>query len=233
MRAFAMDSEMCVSALGEGPSAAVTLRDLGKRYGRRWIFSGLSGGVQHGATLAVAGPNGSGKSTLIKLIATLLQPDAGALEICVGGRTLDGFDRRRAIGWVSPEAGLYMALTGAEHVRLFAALYGVRLTDEGIRAALERVGLSPRSKGAVGTYSSGMRQRLRYACAMLHEPPILLLDEPFMALDEDGVRMVSELVERQRLRGVAIVAGNSAAEISLGDRVVDLRDFGPKGRAAA
>lgn len=204
----------------------VELTGVGKRFDRKWVVKDITGRLTSGSVLGIAGPNGSGKSTLVKMIATLLHPDRGSISISADGRPLDWHERRRYIGWVSPDTGLYRALTGAEHVRFFARLHGLADNPEAVLSALDGVGLHARPGLIVGAYSSGMAQRLRYACATLHQPPILLLDEPHMALDAEGLRMVRRVVEQQRRRGVCIVAGNRDDELALADSVLRIGSDG-------
>jgi heme exporter protein A len=137
--------------------------------------------------------------------------------VTLAGAVLDARERRRLIGWVAPEIGLYPSLTGIEHLRLFAGLRGVTLSDQDARSLLAEVGLRARLRETVRTYSSGMRQRLRYACAILHKPPLLLLDEPYAALDGEGVALVQRIVGRQREHGISVIAGNDERELVLGD----------------
>ncbi len=217
-----MSIENPVRGEARGESTSVSIRGIGKRYGLRWVLYGLDAALSHGSVLGIAGPNGSGKSTVIKIIADLVRPDAGSVSVLVGGREVRETERRERVGLVSPEAGLYPALTGAEHVAFFGQLHGPRMSPDGVKAALARVGLAHRRNATVATYSSGMRQRLKFACATIHSPSVLLLDEPYMALDADGVQMVKGVVAEQRARGVCVVAGNSEAELALADYVVRL-----------
>lgn len=162
----------------------------------------------------------------MRIIAGLLAPDSGECRVELNGRSLDRFERREIIGWVSPETGLYGSLTGREHVALYAALRGMNPSHHVVQPALEMVGLHSRGDDLVRTYSSGMRQRLRYACALVHDPLVLLLDEPLTNLDEDGVATVQQLVQHQRARGVTVVAGNEVRELDLADTTVFLRAGG-------
>lgn len=201
---------------------ALTLAQVSKRFGRNRVLNAIDAEVTQGSTLAIAGPNGSGKSTLVKIVAGLLEPDSGRAEVSLGAVRFDRLERRRLIGWVAPEIGLYPSLTGIEHVRLFAGLRGITLDEHGAQAILADYGLRAPLHSPVRTYSSGMRQRVRYACATVHRPRLLLLDEPFATLDADGVSVIQEMVERRRQYGITVVAGNDAREIALGDRRIEL-----------
>ncbi|MBM3494438.1 MAG: ABC transporter ATP-binding protein [Armatimonadetes bacterium] len=223
MRASPMAiEESAGAALTDTRAVGVELCGVSKRFGSRRLFSNLSARAKAGRVLGVGGPNGSGKSTLVKVVAGLVTPDSGSVHVCISGNRLCPSVRRSHIGLVAPDIGLYASLTAAEHVEYYAELRGVPARSGEVAVALERVGLSGKRRTPVGAYSSGMRQRLRYACAIIHRPAVLLLDEPFMALDGEGVHLVEALVDRQRTHGVCIIAGNSASELALADDVVML-----------
>jgi heme exporter protein A len=167
--------------------------------------------------LIVSGANGSGKSTLLRIIAGLLTPTSGCVEVNVYGSLLDRASSRRYFGYVAPDLVLYRELTGAENLQFFAELHGIRLDRGALIDLLTRVGLRGRGRDLVGTYSSGMRQRLKYAFALLHDPPILLLDEPTANLDVDGVEIVERIVSAQQKRdggGLTVVATNEPRELT-------------------
>jgi len=208
---------------GEEPADVVlTLRDVARRFGPRAVFADIHAEAQTGQTLVVAGRNGSGKSTLLKIIAGLLPPSAGAVTLSLSGRPLDRLARRRVLGYVAPDLALYAELTGAENLLFFARLRGIALSRAELIALLERVGLKGRGRDYVGNYSSGMRQRLKYAFALMHGPPVLLLDEPTTNLDAQGLEMVESVVVEQKQRGLAVIATNEAREVEWGDAVVRL-----------
>jgi heme exporter protein A len=216
-----MDTADHGGSAGAGPGGILlSLRGIGKRYGRRVLLDGLDADVARGRVLGIGGPNGSGKSTLIRIMAGLERPDRGTVTI-VGSRSRGGgADSRPSVGWVAPEVGLYGSLTGTEHVAFYAELRGTRLSLQQAESALEAVGLAVRRRAPVATYSSGMRQRLRYACATAHMPDVLLLDEPLTALDDSGADIVRRIVADQRRRGTCVVAGNMAAELALADETL-------------
>ena len=201
---------------------SLALNGLGRRFGARTVFAGISAAASAGETLVVAGPNGSGKSTLLRIIAGLLSPSAGTVSISRDGSILDPQERRGVLGFVAPDLTLYRELSGVENLQFFARLRGIELPRADLAALLERVGLKGRGRDLVGDYSSGMRTRLKYAFALMHRPPLLLLDEPTANLDSSGVATVREIVEEQRSRGIAVIATNEASETAWGDRVVRL-----------
>jgi heme exporter protein A len=200
----------------------LSLEGVSKRFGRRRVFDGLTVAVDQGEVLVVTGANGSGKSTLMLVIAGLLRPTRGRVVATLNGKPLPAEDRRVWLGMVSPDLTLYPELTGLENLRFFERVRGRVPRDGELNALLERVGLSGRGEDLVRTYSSGMRQRLKYAFALAHAPKVLLLDEPTANLDVSGVSMVEEVIAEQRRRGVLVLATNEPEEVRHGDRRVAL-----------
>jgi heme exporter protein A len=201
---------------------AVTLDRVTRRFGRRVVFEDVSASVHSGGALVVTGPNGSGKSTLLRIIAGLLPPSKGAVSMTVSGSTLEPWQRRGRLGYVAPDLTLYGELSGAENLVFFGRLKGLQLKREDLIASLERVGLRGRGRDLVRDYSSGMRQRLKYAFALLGQPPVLLLDEPTANLDASGEEIVRSIIEDQRRTGLVIMGTNEASEVEWGDAVVRL-----------
>lgn len=203
-------------------SPALRLRDVGKTYGRHRALVKVSTTFVPGKIATILGPNGAGKTTLLGMLATIIKPTTG--EIIWGeqrlGPTAPG---RAAIGYVGHDPGLYGDLGAHDNLRLFAALYGRQVVPA---ALLERVGLSHVDPAAaVRTYSRGMQQRLALARALLHEPPILLFDEPSAALDPAGAAWLTEQLALQRAEGriVVVVTHDLDAVAPLVDHVVVLR----------
>jgi len=187
-------------------STTLRFSDVHRRFGRLAVLNGVSGAVEPGGMLLVTGPNGSGKSTLLRCLSGLLAPDSGTIEYREDDGRLDVAERRRRVGVVAPDLAFYEELTVRENVEFFARLR--RTSSQRGFAVLERLGL-PLDRLA-GALSSGMRQRLRWAWALLHSPRLLLLDEPFQNFDragEDGARML--LAEHLENGGLAVVASPS------------------------
>lgn len=190
---------------------ALELDNVSMAYGRRVLFQNVCARVEPGEALVVTGANGSGKSTLLKIIAGLVRPEAGCVRRDSGAHLF---------GYAAPDAHLYAELTGDENVDFFRRLRG--LSANASEGLLRRVGLAP-SRGAdrVGAYSSGMRQRLKLAVSLLGGPPLLLWDEPTLALDADGTRLVDGLLTAHHAAGgLAVIATNDPGEA---DRWADLR----------
>lgn len=192
--------------------AAHTLRfdRLRRGYGRLRVLDDLSGAVEAGEVLLVSGGNGSGKSTLLRCLAGLLVPQAGTIACRIDGRAVDVGARRRAVGYVAPDLSFYPELSVIENMHFFAKLRGI--DPAAARDLVTRVGLPPGR--LAGHLSSGMRQRLRWVWALMHQPAILLLDEPLQNLDEPGRRDVLGLLDTHLDRGgLAVVANPDRLEI--------------------
>jgi heme exporter protein A len=200
--------------------SALQFEGLRRRFGRLAVLEGVSGSVAAGEALLVTGANGSGKSTLLRCLAGLLAPDSGSIEYREEGRKLDAAERRRSVGYVAPDLAFYEELTVAENLVFFSRLRRVEPGRAG--QLLERLGLTP--ERPVGACSSGMRQRLRWAWALLHRPRLLLLDEPFQNLDAPGESATRALLDEhlERDGGLAVVANPSSLEVGRVAARIDL-----------
>ncbi len=177
-----------------------------------------------GERLAVVGPNGAGKSTLLRMLATLLRPDAGELRVA-GARVPDeAGPARRAIGYLGHDPLLYLDLTAWQNLELFADLYGVDEVPRRIEEGLDRVGLLARAYEPVRTFSRGMAQRCAIARMLLHDPALLLLDEPHASLDAAGTALLDAVITESRgARSVVLVTHDVQHGVTLADRVLVLR----------
>nr|WP_276522351.1 ATP-binding cassette domain-containing protein [Kallotenue papyrolyticum] len=182
----------------------------------------ISATLRTGEVLLVTGPNGIGKSTLLRLLAGLLRPSHGAITYIIGGAPLAPDAAHDQIGLVGPDVQLYRELSAREHLAFVADVRGLVHDPDQQQALLEQVGLSGRADQPVGTFSSGMLQRLRYALALLCRPPVLLLDEPTAMLDAAGIALVDHVVAEQRRRGIAVIATNDARDHRYGDWLLRL-----------
>lgn len=174
--------------------AMIEVRNLTKSFGSKYALRGVNLRVMPGESLVLFGPNGAGKSTLVRILSSLSRPSGGTVHI--GGLDLakhaEGI--RRYLGVVSHAPLLYDSLTAEENLRFFAGLYGMKGPEPRIKALLERVGLYSRRADLVRTFSRGMVQRLAIARALLHDPEVLLLDEPDTGLDPQAAEMLHGLL---------------------------------------
>ena len=199
------------------------VESLSKRYGPRRVLEDLSFIARSGSVLVVTGPNGAGKSTLLRCLAGLERPGRGRAVFRDGELEWGRLERRLGLGFLSPELALYEELTGRENLDFFALMKGFNPRAAGIGELLEGVGLGPRGGDRVGDYSSGLRQRLKWAFALLGDPAALLLDEPGLTLDAEGFATAAALVNRARARGrLVVLATNDTRELELGDERLSL-----------
>jgi len=200
--------------------------NIGKRFGRRVLFRRLSIEASPERTLAITGSNGSGKSTLIRILAGVMRPTRGAVHLSIGNREISEEERPMYVGLVAPYLNLYDAFTPRENLRFVAKARRIRAFQDRISGVLEKVELSERADDPVGTFSSGMKQRLRFAFALFTEPPLLLLDEPFANLDASGVRLVRAIIHQAKGAGqIVIVATNNVDEAASCDDSICIEDF--------
>lgn len=191
-------------------------RDLGKRFGTRTVFRGVSFEVESGRIAAIVGRNGSGKSTLLRLVGGLMRPTAGSIS------WNEETELRWICGLAAPDAPVYRELTALENLEFVARVRGLKVSRDELLNHLEEFGLQNRDADFAGELSSGLRARLGFAVATLPRPTILLLDEPGANLDEAGRKLVMRVLETQRARGIALVATNDARESALCDEAIEL-----------
>lgn len=200
----------------------VEVVNLAKVYGYRKLFSDVSVVIPDHSVFVVLGHNGAGKTTLLRILCGLIPATAGHVQVTLDGKALTKSEKRAQIGLVSPDLELYGELTALENLEFFAGVRGLHFNLGKAREMLEFVGLQGRGNDYVSTYSSGMKQRMKYAYALLHHPHILVLDEPTSNLDEKGVELADTVIRRQRESGIVIMATNEPREVSYADQTLSL-----------
>jgi heme exporter protein A len=201
--------------------------NLKKVFNRNTIFSDIHIELRETQSLAITGRNGSGKTTLLKILAGVSSATKGSVEFSLGGSPIDPIDWFRFLGFVSPYLQLYDEFTAWENLDLARRIRAIHAENSRLQTLLERVGLSQRNDNPVRTFSSGMKQRLKYACALLHDPPVLLLDEPTANLDVDGKSMVQAIIKEQRQQGVVVIATNEPDEVTWSGSILNLDNRPP------
>jgi len=184
----------------------IKAENLKKSYGATVAVDDVSFEVQKGQTFGLLGPNGAGKTTTIQLLCGLLKPDAG--KITLDGKTDPGLvEVRMSLGVVPQTLALYQELTALENLRFFGRIYGLsgQKLKERVRDCLDIAGLSQRSKERGSKYSGGMKRRLNMVCSLLHDPPILLLDEPTVGVDPQSRNLIFDTIEDMRKEGRTII----------------------------
>jgi heme exporter protein A len=196
---------------------------VSKEFNRRVIFGGISFSLSRGESLAITGRNGSGKSTLAKILCGLLTPTKGKISLSMNKDEIPAEDFHRHIGLVSPYITMYDEFSGMENLLVFAHIRNLGSAADGDpERLLRQFGIYECRNDEVRTYSSGMKQRLKYAAAMLHHPEILILDEPTANLDKEGVATVHKLMRAQTEAGILIIATNDAKDLKFADHSIDL-----------
>ena len=206
----------------ESQSTKIEVSQLCKNFDRRRVLRDLTFAVAAPGCLAITGPNGSGKTTLMKIIAGLQRPSRGQVRIEVGGEQLDPADQQGLCTLISPDLALYATLTGYENLDFFARVLGQSPDRERQEDILAQVGLAGRGEDRVEVYSSGMRQRLKYALACQVDSTLLLLDEPTANLDEPGKEIVGGLIASKKQERLVIIATNEVEDLRHADEVVNL-----------
>ncbi len=173
---------------------AIEIHELTKSFGPRAALMGVNLTVGAGESVTLVGPNGAGKTTFLRIVATLTRPSSGRLRIAGLDPAQSGEEVRRHIGFLSHRTLLYDDLTAEQNLDFYARLYDLDVPQERIGHLLERVGLATRRHDLVRTFSRGMQQRLSVARAVLHEPSILLLDEPYTGLDPSAAQVLTDLL---------------------------------------
>jgi heme exporter protein A len=183
----------------------ITVKKLVKRFGMKTVLRGLDFDVQPGEFVALLGPNGAGKTTFLRILASLSRPSIG--EVTIAGHTLpgDAAQVRARMGVVSHLPLLYGDLTAEENLRFYARMYGIADRETRITEVLEMVGLENRRRDLVRTYSRGMQQRLAIGRAVIHDPDVMLFDEPYTGLDQDASSMLDTVLKTVASQGRTVV----------------------------
>lgn len=209
----------------------VEVQSLSKIYGSRYALRGISFVARPGRILGVFGPNGAGKSTLVRIVAGQARPSSGRVLICGHDPAKAPLEARRRVGVVGHHTFLYEDLTAYENLRFYSRMFGLHADRSFLVRSLQSVGLQARAHEPVRHFSRGMQQRLALARATLHEPDVLLLDEPYTGLDREAALYLDALLKEQRAAGrtVLLITHDVEHGLRLADDVVVL----VRGRIAA
>jgi len=208
------------------PAAPLEIRGLTHRYGALVAVSGLDLTVRPGEILGFLGPNGAGKTTTLRAAAGLLRPSEGEIRIAGASLTREPLPARARFGFVADRPALYERLNAFEFLEFVAALYRVEPAagEARARALLERLELEAVAGRLVEAYSLGMRQKLSIAAALIHDPPLVMLDEPLVGLDPRGARALKDLLREHAARGGGVLVSTHLLDVAehLCDRVLIL-----------
>lgn len=198
--------------------------NLSKVFSDSTIFKDISFEISAGQCLAITGRNGSGKTTLIRVLSQLILPSKGKLSLYKNSSIIQKENYFKYIGLVGPYLELYQDLTAYENLTFFARMKEISNFDKRINNLMEMIGLAGRENDLVKTYSSGMKQRLKYVFALLSEPEILFVDEPRSNLDEQGIQTVYNIFKTQTKDKLLILATNDVDDLQFANMRINLNE---------
>ncbi len=204
---------------------SVEANELNKTFGRRLIFNGINFRYDESGVFGISGPNGSGKSTLVKIIAGLISPTKGKIIHKNSDDEIIPEKLHNHIGFVSPYLVLYEEFTAWENLNIFSKIRDISFDKDYAKDLLSRFLLYNRRDDLVKTYSSGMKQRMKFIFALIHNPELLIFDEPTSNLDDEGKNSVYEIIEDKRKESIIIIASNDKADLDLCPEILDLKTF--------
>lgn len=204
----------------------VAVEAVSRHFGRRKALARISFAARAGSIVGLLGPNGAGKSTLLAILATLLEPSAGTVRYGSHAAGAAGAALRARIGLLGHDLYLYPELTAHENLAFFAALYGDRNPRAAADRALARAGLADRAGEPVSSFSRGMRQRVALERALVHDPRLVLLDEPFTGLDDASLAALVTRLRELRRQGAIVTLATHDLDVAEGlfDEVIFIRD---------
>ena len=206
-------------------SYSIQSQNLSKLFGRRLIFKDINFSWSEKGIFGISGPNGSGKSTLVKIVAGLIASSSGKIIHKNSGGEIIPEKLHNHIGFVSPYLVLYEEFSAWENLIIFAQIRGVTFNEERILFYLKQFLLDTRKDDLVKTYSSGMKQRLKFIFALMHSPEVLIFDEPTSNLDEEGKKVVYDIVREEGKSRLVVIASNEVKDLELCSEVLLLEKF--------
>lgn len=198
---------------------------LNKSFGRRLIFNDLQFKFDKSGIYGISGPNGSGKSTLVKIIAGIIGASKGKINHKVNGKEIREENLHNHIGFVSPYLILYEEFSTYENMKLFADIRGIKFNSDRVDYLLEKFLLFKRKDDLLKTYSSGMKQRVKFIFALMHTPELLILDEPTSNLDDEGKNSVYELIKEEGQKNIVLIASNEKNDLEICSDIVFLEKY--------
>ncbi len=204
---------------------SIQASDLKKTFGRRLIFNNVNFSLSGNSIFGITGANGSGKSTLIKIIAGINSPSSGKIAYNYNSEQIEPENLHNFIGFVSPYLVLYDEFSAWENLNYFANIRDVVFNKEKIEHLLNQFLLYNRKDDILKTYSSGMKQRMKFIFALMHSPKLILLDEPTSNLDDEGKESVYGIIEEERKENIVIVASNEKSDLQFCKEKLKLEDY--------
>ena len=201
------------------------LENVTKIFGRRLIFNKINYDFSCGKIYGVTGQNGSGKSTLAKILTGIISPTSGKVIHKINDKKIIPEKLHNHFGFVSPYLFLYDEFSAEENIFHFSKIRGIKFDEERLKFLLDEFNLYRRKKDLLKTYSSGMKQRMKFIFALYHNPELILLDEPTENLDNSGKDKVYEIVEKEGKEKCVIIASNEDADIAMCNEILAIEDF--------
>lgn len=201
------------------------LSRVSKNFGRRLVFSNIDFEFKRNGIIGISGGNGSGKSTLSKIISGVLTPSSGSVNHIFSGRKIAEESLHNHIGFVSPYLILYDEFSAMENLFYLTKIRGNEFDQKKAEAFLDQFNLLKRKDDIVKTYSSGMKQRLKFVFSLLHYPNLLILDEPTSNLDEEGKNTVYSTIKEKGNESIVIIASNETADLNLCEEIIHLKNY--------
>lgn len=196
---------------------------INKTFGRRLVFNDINFRLDNPGIFGIAGPNGSGKSTLVKIIAGLLSSTKGKITHKNSEKEIIPEKLHNHIGFVSPYLVLYEEFSAWENLNYLSKIRGITFDKDYAKELLERFLLYNRRNDLVKTYSSGMKQRIKFIFALIHHPELLIFDEPTSNLDDEGKELVYNIINDKSKENILIIASNDKSDLDLCTEVLDLK----------
>lgn len=206
-------------------SYSIQSQNLSKLFGRRLIFKDINFNWSDKGIFGISGPNGSGKSTFVKIVAGLITPSQGKIIHKNSEGEIIPEKLHNHIGFVSPYLVLYEEFSAWENLKIFAKIRGITLNEEMVMKYLTKFLLENRRDDLVKTYSSGMKQRLKFIFALMHSPEVLIFDEPTSNLDEEGKKTVYEIAREEAKTKIVVVASNEVKDLELCNEILLLEKY--------
>lgn len=200
----------------------IIAENICKEFAEVSVLKNISFRVKEGQCLAVTGPNGSGKTTLVRILSSLIRPASGEVIYQNNGQKIKDEEKYKYIGLTGPYLELYEDLTARENLSFFAGMRGVKNFPAVMDELMTQLGLQGREDDTVKTYSSGMKQRLKYVFALLGNPKILFVDEPRSNLDEKGIEKITAILSEFKKKGILVIATNDKDDLSIADQIVSV-----------
>ncbi len=203
----------------------IEIENITKYFGRRLIFRGINEKLSSPEIIGISGQNGAGKSTFVKMLAGLISPTKGKIKHYLNGELIPEEKVYNHLGFVSPYLVLYDEFTALENLYYFSKIRGINFNKNYAHELLKTVNLYERRNDYVKTYSSGMKQRLKYCFALIHKPSLLILDEPISNLDNSGKEIVYNFINDYGKDNLVVVASNEDADLNLCKYIIELEKY--------